>query len=183
MHLLFPPLKPPTPRQSFCFPFSLSRLLSLCLPPFPPLHLTFPLGFLSTLFLSMFTKGTTSSAPSEAAIAAAAEILVELSRARLSAPPAPTVVAGLTWPSALKGKRSRRDASAKENTMRLSPSSPFDLSGGSGASTSGSSSPEDLRRFTSASGRTSRPPSASSSKVLDFECFFLILFRFLLFSS
>ncbi|XP_078163266.1 uncharacterized protein LOC144558322 isoform X2 [Carex rostrata] len=112
----------------------------------------------------MFNKGATSSGPSEAADATAAEILLELSRANLSARPPPTLVAGLTWPSALKGKRSRRDASVKEITMRLSPSSPFDLSGGSGTSTSGSSSPEDLRRFASASGRISRPTSASSSK-------------------
>ncbi|XP_078163267.1 uncharacterized protein LOC144558322 isoform X3 [Carex rostrata] len=114
----------------------------------------------------MFNKGATSSGPSEAADATAAEILLELSRANLSARPPPTLVAGLTWPSALKGKRSRRDASVKEITMRLSPSSPFDLSGGSGTSTSGSSSPEDLRRFASASGRISRPTSASSSKRL-----------------
>ncbi|KAJ1703589.1 hypothetical protein LUZ63_003368 [Rhynchospora breviuscula] len=110
----------------------------------------------------MFTKG--ASFELEASVAAAAEILLELSRADLSEPLAPTLAAGLTWPSALKGRRSRRDAAVKERMMRLSPSSPFDLSGGSGASTSGSSSPEDLRRYTSSVGRISGLTSASSSK-------------------
>ncbi|KAJ4758109.1 hypothetical protein LUZ62_068484 [Rhynchospora pubera] len=109
----------------------------------------------------MFTKG--ASLELEASVAAAAEILLELSRADLSEPLAPTLAAGLTWPSALKGRRSRRDAAVKERLMRLSPSSPLDLSAGSGASTSGSSSPEDLRRYTSV-GRISGPTSASSSK-------------------
>jgi hypothetical protein len=121
----------------------------------------------------MFDKGaTSSSAPLEASVSAAAEILLQLSRADLSAP-SPALVAGLMWPSVVKGKRSRRDSSIKDRRMRLSPSSPFDLSGGSVASTSGSSSPEDLRLYKSGAGRISGLTSASSSKVLDFKCFFL----------
>jgi hypothetical protein len=130
----------------------------------------------------MFDKGaTSSSAPLEAAVAAAAEILLQLSRVDLSVPPPPKLVAGLTWPSAVKGKRSRRDSSLKERRMRLSPSSPFDLSGGSGASTSGSSSPEDLRLYNAGAGLISGLTSASSSKVLDFKCFFLKSFFSFLF--
>ncbi|KAJ3679167.1 hypothetical protein LUZ60_017178 [Juncus effusus] len=100
--------------------------------------------------------------------AAAAMILCELAR---SIPPprpaeaaAPVAAAVLAWPSVMKGKRSRRDAAVKERLLRFSPTSPLDLSGGSAASTSGSSSKVGYSGRQLLVTRSTVPPRSNGSQ-------------------